>query len=139
MRVKSGGAPRALLQKHIRTVVVDDSPTALKAVCAVVARQGLTVVGTATNGCAALALARAVQPDLVLMDLEMPTMGGIEATSCLQQECRGTHVVIVTVDDNPELRRMCRQCGARGFIAKSALNEELPTVIRELFGNRKCG
>lgn len=121
MRIESGGAFRtwALLQKPTRTIVVDDSRTALKAICAVVERQGLRVVGTATNGRAALALAHSLQPDLVLMDVEMPTMDGIEATSHLQQECPATRVMIVTVHDSPELHRACCRRGACVLLSRA--------------------
>jgi DNA-binding NarL/FixJ family response regulator len=115
--------------------VVDDSPRALRAICSAVARQqGLSLVGAAANGREALALARSLQPELVLLDLEMPVMDGIEATSCLARECPATRVVIVTVHDTPELRKLCYKRGARGFIAKDALSEELPMVVQELFG-----
>lgn len=120
----------------IRTIVVDDSPAALRAICSVVARQpNLAFVGAATNGREALVLARSLRPDLVLLDLEMPIMGGVEATSCLGRECPATRVVIVTGHDTPMLRKLCYERGARGFIVKDALHEELPIVIRELFGN----
>ncbi len=120
----------------IRTIVVDDSPNALRAICSTVARQpNLTVVGSATNGREALAVARSARPDLVLLDLEMPVMDGIEATSFLRRECPAARVVIVTVHDTPELRKLCHDRGACGFIAKGALNDELPTVVLRLFGN----
>lgn len=125
------------LEKRIRTIVVDDSPIFLKLMSALVARQGLALIGTATNGRAALAMARNLQPDLVLMDLEMPIMDGIKATSCLQQECPATSVVIVTGDDNEDQRSVCLQSGARGFIPKSRLNDELSVVVQELFRNGK--
>ncbi len=129
------GFPR----RHIRTIVVDDSPVALNTMCSLLARHGnMQVIGTATNGNAAVALARSLQPDLVFLDLEMPIMGGIEATSCLARECPATCVVIVTVHDSPELRRVCRERGARGFIAKTALTDQLPIVVQQLFGNDKC-
>lgn len=115
--------------------MVDDSPRALRALCSVVARQqSLSLVGAAANGREALALARSLQPELVLLDLEMPGMNGIEATSCLGRECPAAQVVIVTVHDTPELRKLCYNRGARGFIAKDALSDELPVVILELFG-----
>lgn len=120
----------------IRTIVVDDSPTALRAICSVVARQeNLSFVGAASNGREALALARSLHPDLALLDLEMPGMDGIEAASCLRRDCPATRVVVVTVHDTPELRKLCFERGVRAFIAKDALKDELPTVVRELFGN----
>ena len=123
-------------KKTIRTLVVDDSPAALRAISSVVARQeNLTFVGAASNGREALELARSLHPDLVLLDLEMPVMSGVEATSCLGRDCPATRVVIVTVHDTPELRKWCYERGASGFIAKSALNDELPIVVQRLFGN----
>ena len=122
--------------RGITTIVVDDSPRALRAICSVVTRQrNLSLVGAATNGREALALARSLRPDLVLLDLEMPVMDGVEATSHLGQECPATKVVIVTVHDTPELRKLCSERGARAFIAKDALTDELPVVIQKLFGN----
>ncbi len=123
-------------RRGIRTVVVDDSPNALRAMCSMLARQpDLSIVGSATNGREALAVARSLRPDLVLLDLEMPVMDGIEATSCLGRECPATRVVIVTIHDTAELRRLCHDRGACGFVAKDALEEELPAVVRRLFGN----
>ncbi len=117
-------------------MVVDDSPTALRAICSVVARQeNLSFVGAATNGREALALARSLRPDLVLLDLEMPIMNGIEAASCLGQDCPTTRVVIVSVHDTPALRKLCYERGACGFITKDALGGELPAVILKLFAN----
>ncbi|MBZ5535270.1 MAG: response regulator transcription factor [Acidobacteriia bacterium] len=123
-------------KKGIRTIVVDDSPAALRAISSVVARQqNLSFVGAASNGREALALARSLRPDLVLLDLEMPVMDGIEATSCLGRDCPEARVVIVTVHNTPELRKLCYRRGASGFIAKAALKDELPIVVLKLFGN----
>ncbi len=122
--------------RAIRTVVVDDSPNALRAMCSLVARlPNLSLVASATNGRDALAAARSLRPDLVLLDLEMPVMDGIEATSCLSRECPATRVVIVTIHDTPEMRKLCHDRGACGFIAKDALAHELPTVVLRLFGH----
>jgi DNA-binding NarL/FixJ family response regulator len=133
---RDAGASMARQKKGIRTIVVDDSPAALRAISSVVARQkNLSFVGAASNGREALALARSLHPDLVLLDLEMPVMDGIEATSCLGRDCPATRVVIVTVHNTPELRKLCYDRGASGFIAKAALNDELPIVVLKLFGN----
>ncbi len=135
-RSEDAGVNMAAGNKGIRTIVVDDSPTALHAICSVVARQQeLKFVGAASNGREGLALARSLHPDLVLLDLEMPVMNGIEATSCLGRECPEACVVVVTVHDKPGLRKLCYERGARGFIAKDALKDELPVVVRKLFGN----
>jgi two-component system response regulator DesR len=123
-------------KKGIRTIVVDDSPAARRAMCSVISRQqSLNFVGAASNGLEALALARSVRPDLALLDLEMPVMDGIETMSCLGRDCPAIRVVVVTIHDTPELRKRCYERGARGFIAKDALRDELPIVVHELFGN----
>ncbi len=116
--------------------MVDDSPNALRAICSVVARQrNLRFVGAATNGREAVALVRSLHPDLVLLDLEMPVMNGMQVTPCVVRESPTTQVIIVTVHNTPELRKLCLQCGASGFIAKEALKDELPVVLHKLFGD----
>lgn len=130
------GCEPEVLQKQIRTIVVDDSAIALQTICFVAGRaQNLVIIGTATNGNAALEMVRTQHPDLVLLDVEMPVMSGIEATSCIAREFPETRIVIITVHDTPELRRVCRERGAHGFIAKTALKDELPIIVRQLFGN----
>lgn len=120
--------------EDIRTMVVDDSPVALRAMCSAVARQRtLKFIGAATNGRDAVTLARSLHPDLVLLDLEMPLMNGIEATEILRRECPETRVVVVTVHDTPEMRTLCLQRGACAFIAKETMNDELPMIVRDLF------
>ncbi len=109
------------LASGIRTIVVDDSPAALHAISALVARQvNLVFVGAAANGHEALALARNVHPDLVLLDLAMPIMGGFDVLPILERDHPATRVVIVTAHDTPELRRLCLERGAAGFVAKGA-------------------
>lgn len=126
-------------QRCIRTIVVDDSPLALRTTCSLVAREkNVQVVGTATNGRAAVTLARTLRPDLVLMNVGMSTMDGIEAISSLAQECPTARVVVVSLHDSPELRRACQRCGACAFLMKTTLPEDLPVVMRHLFGNGKC-
>jgi DNA-binding NarL/FixJ family response regulator len=136
LHAQNAGADMTAGGKGIRTIVVDDSPAALRAICSVVARQqNLRFVGAASNGREALALARSLHPDLALLDLEMPVMNGIEAMSGLGRDCPETCVIVVTVHDRPELRKLCYERGARGFVAKDALKDELPLLVGKLFGN----
>lgn len=124
----------AVNSEQIRTIVVDDSPAALRAMSAVVARQPkLALVGEACNGQQALELARTVKPDLVLLDLEMPVMDGLQATARLRQDCPAARVVVVTVHNTESICSLCLQRGASGFIAKTEFKDELPRVVSELF------
>lgn len=117
----------------IRTLVVDDSPAALHSICYFLKLlSNVTVVGTATDGREGLASAHALHPDLVLIDVQMPGMNGIEAASQLKRDLPATRVIMVTVHDSPEVRLACRQCGADGFIPKEHLNEELPVLLQQI-------
>jgi DNA-binding NarL/FixJ family response regulator len=118
----------------IRTLVVDDSPAALHSICYFLKLQpNISVVGTATDGREGLASAYALHPDLVLIDVQMPGMNGIEAASQLKRNLPATRVIMVTVHDVPEVRQACRESGADGFIAKEHLDEELPALLEHIF------
>ncbi len=98
--------------------------------------ESLPVIGTAKNGLEALEQARALHPDLVLMDLEMPEMNGMAATELLLREFPGMRVIIVSVHDSQEIRRACRQAGAHGFVSKDRLHEDLPAQIQRALAGR---
>ena len=121
-------------RQPIRTLVVDDSTAALHSICGFLKLQpNLEVVGSASDGREGLASARALHPDLVLLDVQMPVMNGIEAAAQLRRDLPATRIVMVTVHDSPEVRQACRESGANGFIAKEHLDKELPTLIEQIF------
>ncbi len=118
----------------IRTLVVDDSTAALHSICCFLKLQRhIDIVGTATDGHQGLVSAHALHPDLVLMDVQMPVMNGIEAAARLRQELPSTRIIMVTVHDGPDVRQACRESGADGFIAKEHLDEELPALLEHIF------
>ncbi len=122
----------------IRTLVVDDSAAALHSICRFLKLQAnIELVGTATDGCQGLTSAHDLHPDLVLLDVQMPVMNGIEAATRLRQDLPDTHIIMVTVHDSPEVRQACRESGADGFIAKEHLDEELPTLIEHIFARNE--
>jgi DNA-binding NarL/FixJ family response regulator len=93
------------------------------------AEPGFAVVGEAENGDESVALAIDLQPDVVLMDLQMPGMNGIEATRRLRDACPSIAVLVVTMfDDNSIFTAV--QAGARGYILKGANPEETVRAIR---------
>ncbi len=121
----------------IRTLVVDDSAVALNAICSFLKLQpNIDIVGTASDGCQALASAHALHPDLVLIDVQMPVMNGIEAAQRLRQDLPDTRLIMVTVHDTPEVRRACRESGADGFVPKECLHEELPALLEHVLTGR---
>ena len=93
-------------------------------------KPGLDVVGEAVNGQDAMIRARELRPDVVLMDVDMPRLNGIDATSQLKHEMPELKVIIVTANELPERRQAAEASGADGFVGKSCVIEELIPSIR---------
>ena len=94
------------------------------------AEEDITVVGEASDGTSALAQAKALHPDVILMDVRMPGMNGIEATERIAQECPGTRVLILTTFDLDEYAFAGLRAGASGFLLKDTRPTELAEAIR---------
>ncbi|MGW7006205.1 response regulator [Streptomyces sp. NPDC054933] len=115
----------------IGVLLVDDQPLMRVAFNLVLESQSdLAVVGEAGDGAEAVRLARQLQPDVVLMDVRMPGMDGIEATEAIITSCPDTRVLILTTFDLDEYAFAGLRAGASGFLIKNALPEELLAAIR---------
>ncbi len=90
----------------------------------------LEVVGEAADGREALHLARELNPDIVLLDLVMPGLGGIEVTRQLKKLLPDTRVLILTVHEDASLASEAMQAGAAGYLIKRAVESELINAIR---------
>jgi CheY-like chemotaxis protein len=121
---------------RVKALVVDDSPMMLKILARILEEAGnIHLVGSATDGCQALRLASALSPDLVLMDVHMPHLNGIQATRYLKGFKRPPIVIIVTTDDSSSERSMAERAGADGFIIKEGnLRHRLLGMLQDLFG-----
>jgi DNA-binding NarL/FixJ family response regulator len=115
----------------IRVAIVDDQPL-LRAGFGMILRSedGIDLVGEASNGAEAIDLVAATRPDVVLMDIRMPQMDGIEATRLLVAADDPPAVLILTTFDIDEYVYACLQAGASGFLLKDAPPEELLHAIR---------
>lgn len=118
-------------QSRIRLLLVDDHPVVRKGICSCLARQPeFEVVGEAADGLEALRQVSALTPDIVLMDLNMPRMSGLEATKRLHAEHPHVKVLILSVQgDKPTVTQIIRS-GACGYVLKDAPTEDLIHAIR---------
>ena len=92
--------------------------------------EGIEIVGEADNGREAVTLAQRTNPDVVLLDVEMPVMGASEAMDAMLELSPPPRILIVTMFDNPRLVRELLARGASGYLVKSASLEELLTAVR---------
>ena len=92
----------------------------------------LEMVGEAENGQRALELCRSLKPDLVLMDVRMPKMDGLEATRAIKRECPPTIVLILSALDEPDFLLKALGAGADGYVLKYLTREQLINAIRRV-------
>jgi len=122
--------------KTIRVLIADDSPTALRSVCDYLEfAGGFEIVGTASDGLNAVQLASARKPDLVLLDLSMPRVNGLEAAEQIRLSSPGLRVIIFSELNGLSLADECRRHGADSFVHKSHLPERLLPEIERLFSS----
>lgn len=117
----------------IRVLIVDDSPQFLKAARMILSEDpALDVVGGTCSGADAVDLVSRLHPDVVLMDLAMPLMNGLEATRHIKAAQRSPIVIVLTLHDNLEYRNTATAAGADGFVPKSEAGTQLPALIHTL-------
>jgi len=120
-----------MTEQPIRVLIVDDQPMLRLGFRLVLdAEDGITVVGEAGDGAAGIALAKALHPDVVLMDVRMPGMDGIAATARLAQDAPTCRVIILTTFDIDEYAFAALRAGASGFLVKDAQAAELVDAVR---------
>src|ERR1700741_4870994 len=120
--------------KLIRVLVADDSPTALRSVCDYLEfAGGFEIVGTASDGLNAVQLVSLHKPDLVLLDLSMPRINGLEAAQRIRLVNPDLRVIIFSELNGLSLADECRRHGADSFVHKSHLPERLLPEIDRLF------
>jgi DNA-binding NarL/FixJ family response regulator len=117
--------------RKIKVLVVDDHTMVRNGICAVLALQkDVELVGEAGDGKDALEKVLRFVPNVVLMDIVMPVMNGLEATKQISKECPESKVLILTQYDEEENMQVARKAGAYGFIPKRAASSDLVTGIR---------
>ena len=119
------------MNNRIKLLVVDDHPVVRKGISLCLAQhENLVIVGEAGDGREALRLARELQPDLVLMDVNMPEMNGLAVTELLQRELPKIKVLILSTHGHMDGVMRIVQSGARGYVLKESPPEELVRAIQ---------
>lgn len=119
----------------IRVLVADDHDLARHGLIAILTgAPEIEIVGEARTGREAVDAARQLLPDVVLTDVQMPDMDGLEATRWIRQERPRTAVVIVTNHEDPEYLRSAIAAGAAGYLLKDLSREQLVSAVREVAG-----
>jgi two-component system nitrate/nitrite response regulator NarL len=122
--------------RPIRILTVDDTALFRTSVAQLIdAQDDLTVVGEAANGLEGVEMANALKPDLVVMDIEMPVMDGVEATRLIREQLPGVKVVMLTVSEADEHLFDAIRFGAQGYLLKDLRPPELFDLIRAVMRN----
>jgi two-component system, NarL family, response regulator DesR len=117
----------------IRILVAEDQAMVLGALAALLEiEKDLSVVGRAANGREALTLARSLQPDVVVTDIEMPEMSGLDLAQALKEAGLKTRVVILTTFARPGYLRRALDAGAAAYLLKDAPSHQLADAIRRV-------
>src|SRR5436305_13956499 len=115
---------------RVRVVIADDQRLFAEALEATLSTDGrISVVGRADNGQSALELAREHEPDIVLMDIAMPVMDGIEATRAIREEVPNTRVVVLTGSAATADVSRARTAGASAYVTKDQIAGDLVRAI----------
>ena len=120
-------------ERPIRILLVDDQPLFRKAIATLIEEQAdMTVVGEAENGLDGVEQARALDPDLVVMDVEMPVMNGVQAVAILQDQVPRAKVVMLTVSDSEDYLFDALRNGADGYLLKDLRPDQLYDMLRSV-------
>ena len=114
----------------IRVLIVDDHPMVAEGIQSILeSYDDIEVVGIPSNGEEAVAQARALNPDVILMDLNMPKLGGLSATEIILEEAPKTRILILSMHDSPEYISSALSHGAMGYVLKDVPTEEIRQAI----------
>jgi len=114
----------------LRVAVADDH-TAMREWLAATLRKEFEVVASVNSGAAALEAVARFDPDVIVLDLNMTPMNGLEVTRSLRQSGARAAVVLVTAENEPELMKVGFEAGAQGFVVKAKVFEELVPAVRK--------
>jgi DNA-binding NarL/FixJ family response regulator len=127
-----------MTKRPITILCVDDHPLIREGIAAVIANQpDVVLAGEASSGHEALEQYRVVRPDVVLMDLRMPDLSGIDAITAIRREFPAARIVVLTAYKGDVLIVQALNAGAAGYLLKSALRKELLETIRSVHAGQR--
>jgi DNA-binding NarL/FixJ family response regulator len=126
--------------KQITVLLADDHPAVRQSLRTLLSEDGrILIIGEARNGREAVDLARKYRPGIILMDISMPVLNGLDATCQILGERPSTKIIILSAHVDEEYMERAREVGAVGFVAKQVFAETLTWVIHEVaMGRRLC-
>ena len=125
-------------ERLIRILIVDDHAALREGVTSMVASEpDIQVVGEASNGAEAIAAFQTLRPDVTLLDLQMPIMGGFEALAKIRQASPNARIIVLTTYEGDVQAVRALKAGAVGYLLKSALRKELIDAIRKVHAGRR--
>jgi DNA-binding NarL/FixJ family response regulator len=120
-------------QRNYRVLVVDDHAVVRQGLRVLLETQaGVEVNGEATNGVEAVEHVKKTKPDLVVLDLTMPEMNGLDAARAIRDVSPQTDILVLSMHFSEEIAREVLRCGARGYMLKSDANTELVTAMQRV-------
>jgi DNA-binding NarL/FixJ family response regulator len=119
--------------KNARVLIVDDHEIFRRGLRALLEPSTeWQICGEAVDGIDAVEKCKSLNPDIVVLDVSMPRLNGLEAARLIRKENPIPQIVIITQHDSPQIRSAALEAGARAFVTKSAVGSELVTALREL-------
>ena len=124
-------------KKRLRILVADDHELVRRGIRGVLrARRGWTVVGEAMNGLEAVEKANRLKPDVAILDISMPDLGGLQATRQIRESVPTTQVVVLTMHESDQMVRRVLDAGALGYVLKSDLATQLVKAVKSVSGGK---
>ncbi|WP_299933951.1 response regulator transcription factor [uncultured Pelagimonas sp.] len=118
------------MSKLTRVVIVDDHPMVAEGIEAILdSYDDISVVATLSDGKAMVDQLETLDPDVILMDLNMPGLGGLSATEMILEKASDTRILVLSMHDSPEYINTALNHGARGYVLKDVRTEEIKTAI----------
>jgi DNA-binding NarL/FixJ family response regulator len=121
-----------------RVLVVDDHAMLREALAELLEQAGFEVVGEAGDGADAVALAKQLDPDVVLMDLRMPVLSGLDAAPLIKEACPATQVVLLSAFESPALERQAEEAGCFAYLVKGGPPGDLRLVLHQAVACRRA-